>query len=96
MPSSSTGGQPATEFGDTLVLKWYNSGSCMPEKGYLQRLVDLCRSNGATSIFDEVVTGFRIAFGGARKYLNIIPYLSIYGKAMAGGFTMGAVEIAFR
>ena len=116
-PSSSTGGQPATEFGDTLVLKWNdfegverlfqersgeiacvitepilaNSGSCMPEKGYLQRLVDLCRSNGAISISDEVITGFRIAFGGAREYFNIIPDLSIYGKAMAGGFTMGAV-----
>ena len=117
VPSSSTGGQPATEFGDTLVLKWNdfegverlfqersgeiacvitepilaNSGSCMPEKGYLQRLVDLCRSNGAISIFDEVITGFRIAFGGAREYFNVIPDLSIYGKAMAGGFTMGAV-----
>ena len=68
-----------------------NSGSCMPDDGYLQKIVDLCRSSGAVSIFDEVITGFRIALGGAREYFGIHPDLSVYGKAMAGGFTMAAV-----
>ena len=68
-----------------------NSGSCMPQPGYLQGLVDLCRRHGAVSIFDEVITGFRLALGGAREYFGVIPDLSVYGKAMAGGFTMSAV-----
>ena len=68
-----------------------NSGSCMPDDGFLQCIVDLCRSCGAVSIFDEVITGFRIALGGAREYFGVNPDLSVYAKAMAGGFTMGAV-----
>ncbi len=68
-----------------------NSGSCLPEPGYLQGLVDLCRQHGAVSIFDEVITGFRIALGGAREYFGVQPDLSVYGKAIAGGFTLSAV-----
>lgn len=68
-----------------------NSGSCMPVPGYLQGMVDLCRKHGAVSIFDEVITGFRLALGGAREYFEMLPDLSIYGKAMAGGFTLSAV-----
>jgi glutamate-1-semialdehyde 2,1-aminomutase len=68
-----------------------NSGSCMPQPGYLQGLVDLCRRQGAVSIFDEVITGFRLALGGAREYFGVIPDLSVYGKALAGGFTLAAV-----
>ena len=68
-----------------------NSGSCMPRDGYLAALIDLCRQHGAVSIFDEVITGFRIALGGAREYFGLQPDLSVYAKAMAGGFTVAAV-----
>ncbi len=68
-----------------------NSGSCMPADGYLAGVIELCRENGAVSIFDEVITGFRIALGGAREYFNLTPDLSIYAKAMAGGFSMSAI-----
>lgn len=68
-----------------------NSGSCMPKDGFLEAIIDVCKENGAISIFDEVITGFRIALGGAREYFGINPDLSVYAKAMAGGFTMGAV-----
>ncbi|MEW6751993.1 MAG: aminotransferase class III-fold pyridoxal phosphate-dependent enzyme [Candidatus Latescibacterota bacterium] len=68
-----------------------NSGSCMPEEGYLAGLLDLCRRHGAVSIFDEVITGFRVALGGAREYFGLQPDLSIYAKAMAAGFPMAAV-----
>jgi glutamate-1-semialdehyde 2,1-aminomutase len=68
-----------------------NSGSCMPQPGYLQGVVELCRQYGAVSIFDEVITGFRLALGGAREYFGVIPDLSVYAKAMAGGFSMAAV-----
>ena len=68
-----------------------NGGSCMPRDGYLQGLVELCRQHGAVSIFDEVITGFRIALGGAREFFGVIPDLSVYAKALAAGFTLSAV-----
>ena len=68
-----------------------NSGSCMPDDGYLAGLIELSRKNGAVSIFDEVITGFRVALGGAREYFGLEPDLSVYAKAMAGGFSMAAV-----
>jgi glutamate-1-semialdehyde 2,1-aminomutase len=67
------------------------SGSCMPQPGFLQRIVELCAHHGAFSIFDEVVTGFRIALGGARERFRIEPTLSVYGKAIGGGLPVAAV-----
>ena len=68
-----------------------NSGSCMPDDGYLKGLIDLCSKHGALSIFDEVITGFRVALGGAREYFKLEPDLSVFAKAMAGGFSMAAI-----
>jgi len=68
-----------------------NSGSCMPQAGYLELILELCSQHGALSVFDEVITGFRIALGGARQYFDIGPDLSVYAKAIAGGFSMAAV-----
>jgi glutamate-1-semialdehyde 2,1-aminomutase len=68
-----------------------NSGSLMPDDGYLAALVALCAQHGAVSIFDEVITGFRIALGGAREHFGVRPDLSVYAKAMAGGFSLAAV-----
>ena len=68
-----------------------NSGSCMPKEGFLEGVVELCKAYGSLSVFDEVITGFRIALGGAREYFNITPDMSIYAKALAGGFTMSAI-----
>jgi len=68
-----------------------NGGSCMPGEGYLEGVIELCRKHGAVSIFDEVITGFRLALGGAREYFGLEPDLSVYAKAMAGGFSISAV-----
>lgn len=68
-----------------------NAGSCMPANGYLQGLIDLCKQHGAVSVFDEVITGFRIALGGARQHYKLEPDLSTYAKALAGGFPIAAV-----
>ena len=68
-----------------------NSGSIEPVNGFLQGAVDLCAKHGTVSIFDEVITGFRLALGGAREYFGVIPDLSIYAKALAGGFSLAAV-----
>lgn len=113
----SCGGQPASEYAETVVLPWNdlnavrelfqrmgdqiacvltepilaNSGSCMPQDGFLAGLIELCREYGVVSIFDEVITGFRVALGGARELFGLDPDFSVYGKAVAGGFTLSAV-----
>lgn len=60
-----------------------------PKEGFLQGLRQLCDQHGVVLIFDEVVTGFRIAFGGAQQYYGVIPDLVAYGKALGGGFPIG-------
>jgi len=81
-------GQIAAVIGEPILV---NGGSCLPTDGYLQSLIDLCRQEGAVSIFDEVITGFRIALGGAREYFGLQPDLSVYAKAMGAGFSISAV-----
>lgn len=61
-----------------------------PEPGFLQRVRELTARHGIVLIFDEVVTGFRLALGGAQEYYGVIPDLVAYGKALGGGFPLGA------
>lgn len=68
-----------------------NSGCLEPQPGFLRAVVDDCRKYGAVSIFDEIITGFRLAPGGAREFYDVAPDLSVYAKAIAGGFPLSAV-----
>jgi glutamate-1-semialdehyde 2,1-aminomutase len=68
-----------------------NMGCIPPREGYLQRLRELTQEYGALLILDEVVTGFRYAPGGCREYYGIQPDISTFGKALGGGFPVGAV-----
>jgi glutamate-1-semialdehyde 2,1-aminomutase len=61
-----------------------------PEPGFLGGIRQLCTENGLLLIFDEVVTGFRLAYGGAQEYYGVIPDLVAYGKALGGGYPIGA------
>jgi len=61
-----------------------------PKGGFLTRLREITRKHGVVLVFDEVVTGFRLAPGGARSYYGVIPDLAAYGKALGGGFPLGA------
>jgi glutamate-1-semialdehyde 2,1-aminomutase len=63
----------------------------VPKGGFLQGLREATRRHRVPLIFDEVVTGFRLAWGGAQEYYGVIPDLACYGKVMAGGFPMAAV-----
>lgn len=64
---------------------------CLPPKdGFLAGLRDLTRRHGLLLIFDEVVTGFRLAYGGAQQYYGVVPDLVAYGKALGGGYPIGA------
>lgn len=65
--------------------------NCIPPRdGYLQGLRDLCSRHGALLIFDEVMTGFRVALGGAQALYGITPDLSTFGKIIGGGMPVGA------
>jgi len=68
-----------------------NMGCILPRDGYLQLLLSLTQQYGALLILDEVVTGFRYAPGGCQEYYGITPDLSTLGKALGGGFPVGAV-----
>lgn len=68
-----------------------NSGSIAPLPGFLEGLRQLCDRYEATLIFDEVITGFRLALGGAQEVFGVTPDLATYAKGIASGFTLSAV-----
>jgi glutamate-1-semialdehyde 2,1-aminomutase len=67
-----------------------NSGSFEPGPGFLQGVRRACDERGIVLVFDEVITGFRVALGGAVERYGIVPDLATYGKAMAGGWPVAA------
>ncbi len=67
-----------------------NMGLVLPKAGYLEGLRELCTQYGALLIFDEVITGFRVAFGGAQARFGITPDLTTFGKIIGGGLPVGA------
>jgi glutamate-1-semialdehyde 2,1-aminomutase len=67
-----------------------NMGVVPPMPGYLQRLRKLCNESGSVLIFDEVITGFRVAPGGAQEVYGVTPDLTCLGKIIGGGFPVGA------
>ncbi len=67
-----------------------NMGVVPPDDGYLEGLRLLCDDHGALLIFDEVITGFRIARGGAQERFGVTPDLTVLGKVMGGGFPCAA------
>ncbi len=67
-----------------------NMGVVLPEEGFLEELREITRKNGIVLIFDEVITGFRVALGGAQELFGVKPDLTILGKILGGGFPIGA------
>ncbi|ELR99025.1 glutamate-1-semialdehyde 2,1-aminomutase [Gloeocapsa sp. PCC 73106] len=67
-----------------------NSGFIAPDAGFLEGLRVLTKENGALLVFDEVMTGFRIAYGGAQEKFGITPDLTTLGKVIGGGLPVGA------
>jgi glutamate-1-semialdehyde 2,1-aminomutase len=68
-----------------------NTGVIPPRPGYVEAIREWCDREGAVLIFDEVITGFRVAPGGAQSLLGVAPDLTIFGKAVANGFPLSAV-----
>jgi len=67
-----------------------NMNCVPPEPGFLQGLRELCDKYGTVLIFDEVMTGFRVALGGAQSYYSVSPDLTTLGKVIGGGLPVGA------
>jgi glutamate-1-semialdehyde 2,1-aminomutase len=67
-----------------------NAGLYLPQPGYLEGIRKLCTEHGALLIFDEVMTGFRLARGGAQEVFGITPDLTTLGKVIGGGLPVGA------
>jgi glutamate-1-semialdehyde 2,1-aminomutase len=82
------GGELAAVISEPIMA---NMGCILPREGYLQRLRELTREYGALLILDEVVTGFRYAAAGCQEYYGVEPDISTFGKALGGGFPVGAV-----
>ncbi|AEG17519.1 glutamate-1-semialdehyde 2,1-aminomutase [Methanobacterium paludis] len=68
-----------------------NVGCIPPKEGYLKFLREITAENDIVLIFDEVITGFRIAEGGAQEYFGVTPDLVTFGKILGGGFPIGAL-----
>jgi glutamate-1-semialdehyde 2,1-aminomutase len=67
-----------------------NIGLVPPEEGFLETLREATERYGVVLIFDEIITGFRVALGGAQEYYRIMPDLTTLGKVMGGGFPLAA------
>ena len=68
-----------------------NTGAREPLPGFLQLVRQLCTRYGIVLVFDEVITGFRVALGGAVQRYGVVPDLATFGKAMAGGWPVAAL-----
>ena len=69
----------------------FNTGGCRPRPGYLEGLRELCTRHGVVLIFDEVISGFRVALGGAQELFGVTPDLAMFAKGIAAGFPLSAV-----
>jgi len=68
-----------------------NMNLILPEPGFLEGLRRLCSADGALLIFDEVMTGFRVALGGMQQVSGVVPDLTAFGKVIGGGMPVGAI-----
>ncbi len=81
-----------TEYRDEVacvIMEPMNVTSPLP--GYLEEVAELTRANGAVFVFDETITGFRYANGGAQEYFGVTPDLATFGKGLANGYPVSAV-----
>ena len=77
--------------GEVAAVIMEPMGACPPEKNFLQNVKELTHKNGALLIFDEIITGFRFALGGAQELFGITPDLAAFGKSMSNGMPLSAL-----
>lgn len=69
----------------------FNMGAVLPKRNYLKAIREITEENDVLLIFDEVISGFRLAPGGAQEYYGVEPDLSVFAKAIANGFPLSAI-----
>lgn len=75
-----------------VMIEGVQSSNPQPEAGeFLRELAAVCRENAVPFMIDEVITGFRLAYGGAQSYFDVTPDLATYGKILGGGMPVGAI-----
>jgi len=83
--------QAGADIAGLIIEPVVGNANCLPPReGYLQHLRELCTQHGALLIFDEVMTGFRVALGGAQARYGVTPDISTFGKIIGGGMPVGA------
>lgn len=82
--------------GDVAAVVVEPSAAEPPAAGFLEGVVERCRTHSAVSIFDEIITGFRLAPGGARERYGVVPDVSCYGKALGNGMPISAIAGTWR
>ena len=82
------GGEIAAIFVEPVAA---NMGVVIPERSFIDAIVTSARDAGALTVFDEVVTGFRLGIGGAQQILTVTPDLTMFGKVVGGGLPVGVV-----
>lgn len=68
-----------------------DSGPILPKPGYLKNVKELCEKYNVLLHFDEVITGFRVALGGAQQYYDVTPHIATFAKAITGGYPLAVV-----
>ena len=81
----------AGELALVMVEPVQGSNPTLECRDFLAELIEVCRGAGVLVLFDEVITGFRLAYGGAQEEMDLIPDLAAYGKTLGGGMPIGAV-----
>jgi glutamate-1-semialdehyde 2,1-aminomutase len=83
----------ADEIAVVMIEPVVGPGTLTVGKEYLQLLREVTEKNGVLLLFDEVITGFRLALGGGQEYFGVLPDLAAFGKAMGGGMPIGGIGI---
>ena len=81
----------ARELALVMVEPVQGSNPTLECRDFLAELLETCRDAGVLVLFDEVITGFRLAYGGAQEEMDLVPDLAVYGKTLGGGMPIGAV-----
>lgn len=84
----------ADELAGVMIEPVFGTGAIPVSAEYLAKLRDVTERSGVLLMFDEVITGFRIALGGAQKRFGVLPDLATYGKIIGGGAPIGAVAVS--
>jgi glutamate-1-semialdehyde 2,1-aminomutase len=84
----------ASELAGVMIEPVFGGGTIPVSKEFLQKLREVTRHVGVPLLFDEVITGFRLALGGVQEYYGIKPDLATYGKVIGGGLPIGAVAVS--